>query len=319
MLTLKKISENTGLQYDKRLKMAFGRYQGYEVSILQTESAAQLLVTFWVKRHDGMPVNPEELWQTSSLDKKIKLKFSYTGHSLRIQMMPKAFSGGVYKHLESFLENFTDELREKQYVNCCNECGAESQLFQCQTGQSTQLLCDTCYAKCQSQAAQAVQETASKKSNMLAGLVGAFVGSLIGVGLWVIIYQMGYISAVCGIALSVFAFKGYEKFSGKLDKKGIIATCILCIIMVYFAQKLSLTTEIYLYFQSETDINFFDAYSFVSDCMEDPEIRTEFYSNLAIGYLLSVIGSFSIVRDALVKLKTQHTVNRLQEPQCLEL
>ena len=146
MLTLKKISENTGLQYDKRLKMAFGRYQGYEVSILQTESAAQLLVTFWVKRHDGMPVNPEELWQTSSLDKKIKLNFSYTGHLLRIQMMPKAFSGGVYKHLESFLENFTDELREKQYVNCCNECGAESQLFQCQTGQSTQLLCDTCYA-----------------------------------------------------------------------------------------------------------------------------------------------------------------------------
>lgn len=94
------LSENTGLQYDKRLKMAFGGYQGYDVSILQTESAAQLFVTFWVKRHDDIPVNPEELWHTSSLSKKIKLKFSYTGHSLRIQMMPKAFSGGVYKHLE---------------------------------------------------------------------------------------------------------------------------------------------------------------------------------------------------------------------------
>lgn len=319
MPTLKRISENTGLQYDRHLQTAFGRYRGYDVSIAQTELAAQLFVTFWVKRHDGMPVNAEELWETSPLSKKIKLKFSYAGHSLRIQLLPKAFSGGVYKHLEAFLEKFTDELREKQYMNCCNECGIESGLSQCRTGQSTQLLCDACYAKCQAQAAQAVQETASKKSNMLAGLVGAFAGSLIGVGLWVIVYQMGYISAICGIALSVFAFKGYEKFSGKLDKKGIVATCILCIIMVYFAQKLSLATEIYLYFRSEVDISFFDAYSFVTDCFEDPEIRSEFFMNLAMGYILSIIGSFSIVREALVKLKTQHAVHRLQEPESIAL
>ncbi len=49
-----------------------------------------------------------------------------------------------------------------------------------------------------------------RKENVLAGLVGAFLGSLIGVACIVGIGQMGYVASISGLVMAVCAIKGYS-------------------------------------------------------------------------------------------------------------
>ena len=48
-----------------------------------------------------------------------------------------------------------------------------------------------------------------KRENVLAGIVGAFLGSLIGVACIVIVGQMGYVASICGLVMAVCSLKGY--------------------------------------------------------------------------------------------------------------
>ena len=59
-----------------------------------------------------------------------------------------------------------------------------------------------------------------KRENVPAGIVGAFLGSLIGVACAVLIGQLGYVASVSGLVMAVCALKGYELLGGSLTKKG---------------------------------------------------------------------------------------------------
>ena len=52
----------------------------------------------------------------------------------------------------------------------------------------------------------------SSGSNVLAGLVGAFLGSLVGVVLWLVVYKLGYIAGISGAVMVICAMMGYNKF-----------------------------------------------------------------------------------------------------------
>ncbi len=52
-----------------------------------------------------------------------------------------------------------------------------------------------------------LHEQNQKKENWLAGIVGAFIGSLIGVGVIILLGQLGYVAALSGIAMAVCALK----------------------------------------------------------------------------------------------------------------
>ena len=49
-----------------------------------------------------------------------------------------------------------------------------------------------------------------KRENVPAGIVGAFLGSLIGVACAVLIGQLGYVASISGLVMAVCALKGYE-------------------------------------------------------------------------------------------------------------
>ena len=60
------------------------------------------------------------------------------------------------------------------------------------------------------------------EENVVAGVVGAFLFSLVGGVLWFLLYQMGYIAAISGFIGIICAMKGYSFFSKGESKKGII-------------------------------------------------------------------------------------------------
>lgn len=49
-----------------------------------------------------------------------------------------------------------------------------------------------------------------RPENVVAGVVGAFLGTLLGVVCTVVIGQLGYVASVSGLIMAVGALKGYE-------------------------------------------------------------------------------------------------------------
>ena len=73
---------------------------------------------------------------------------------------------------------------------------------------------------------------------MIGGIVGALVGSLLGVACIVILSQLGYVAALSGVVMAVCTLKGYEIGSGKLSKRGIVISVILMLVMTYVGDRL---------------------------------------------------------------------------------
>ena len=138
------------------------------------------------------------------------------------------------------------------------------------------------------------KETVS--SNVVTGIVGAFLGSLVGVAMWVIVYKLGYIAGMSGAVMVICAMMGYKKFGKCLDIKGIIICVVLCIGMIYISQRLSVSLQLYKEFSDYGyDMAFSDCYKEMFDILDVVDQKSTFWGDLAIGYLLFVIASVSYV------------------------
>ena len=137
------------------------------------------------------------------------------------------------------------------------------------------------------------------KSNFIPGLVGAFLGSLIGVALWVGIYHLGYIAGIAGAVMIVCSFAGYEKLGKGLDVKGIITCVVMSILMLYVAGRISVSLELYLELKDYIGGTFFDYYRGMFDLLASVDEVGSFWGDLGMGYFLFVIVSVSYVVRAL--------------------
>ena len=142
---------------------------------------------------------------------------------------------------------------------------------------------------------------AEKKGNMLLGFIGAVGGSLVGVALWLVISLVGFIAGIAGFVMLKFALLGYQKLSGKLDKKGAIISLFVAAFMVFGANVLDFVVSICkAYFQFEAS---FDPVRFVVvnflDLMTEYDMWRGFWVNLVIGYGLSIWSSFSLIGSIL--------------------
>ncbi len=136
-----------------------------------------------------------------------------------------------------------------------------------------------------------------KKSNMFLGILGAVGGSLIGVLLWLGISLMGFIAGIAGFVMLKFALLGYEKLSGRLDKKGAVISLIIAACMVFFANVLDYVVTICrAFFQWEASL---DTVLYVignfGTLMTKADCWGGFALNLIIGYALSIWSSFQLI------------------------
>lgn len=135
------------------------------------------------------------------------------------------------------------------------------------------------------------------KSNLAAGIVGAFLGALIGCVLWIIIWKLGYIAGIAGFVIGVCALKGYEMLGKSLDIKGAIATVIIMIAMIFFANKLAWSIDAYEALK-DYGWTFFDIFRELDYILEESELTSAYTKDLIIGYFLTALSSFKLIIGA---------------------
>ncbi len=131
-------------------------------------------------------------------------------------------------------------------------------------------------------------EVKQRQENVLAGLVGAFLGSLLGVACIVIVGQLGYVTAISGLVMAVCSIKGYELLGGRISRKGAVIACLLTILMTYIGNKLDFAIATAQYFE----VDIFTAFRAVDDLLEEEILNVSAYwSNLGMLYLFTLIGA----------------------------
>ncbi|MBQ9151581.1 MAG: hypothetical protein IJX72_04965 [Clostridia bacterium] len=77
--------------------------------------------------------------------------------------------------------------------------------------------------------------TPDVEENVLFGAVGAFLFSLVGGVVYVVLSMVGYLSALSGLIGVVCAIKGYTFFAKKESKRGVVIAVIMAAVVIIIA------------------------------------------------------------------------------------
>ena len=135
---------------------------------------------------------------------------------------------------------------------------------------------------------------AARRENVALGLLGAFLGSLVGAVLIVVLSRIGVVAALSGIVMSLAALKGYEKFAGGISGLGIALTCLIIVAMVFAADWVDWA----IVAAREFDISFFEALQILPDLFDLGAIdSSEYGSNLGMLYAFTALGAAPVIID----------------------
>ena len=158
-------------------------------------------------------------------------------------------------------------------------------------------------------ALDAQMPAAPKQEQVLMGVVGSFLFSLLGAVLYFLVYQTGFIAGACGLVSMILAIFGYQLFSGvKNSMKGIVTSVVMLVVSVLVAEYFCVSYEIYNAFKEDYAITFFDAVRATPDFIFDPEsseLLLVCVKDVLIALALGAVASFNYVRAALVKSRAE--------------
>ena len=151
-------------------------------------------------------------------------------------------------------------------------------------------LCQNCLTQLEAALQNNREQKRAKKSNLVPGLVGAFLGALIGVVLWVLAGKLGYINIISWVTIIMdfCALKGYEKFGGSLDLKGLIGSLVIVFVLIYFANRLATAWIVYDALK-EMGWSFSDCFQQLNMIMDLSGVTNLYYRDLAVGYGMTVV------------------------------
>lgn len=148
----------------------------------------------------------------------------------------------------------------------------------------------------------------AESENVLAGIVGAFLFSLIGGLLYFVLYQIGVIAGICGLVMFILAQFGYRLLSG--NKKSIsipslITSIVVMLVMIFLAEYICLSFEIFQAYREEFDITFFDAIRATPNFLTESEVLGAVVQDLLFAYGFGIVATISSI-VAVVKARKKN-------------
>lgn len=129
--------------------------------------------------------------------------------------------------------------------------------------------------------------------NKIAGTAGALIGAVLGIFIWCIIGLFGRIAWVGGFAICVCSLGGYYLLGKDMSKIGLGIVAAIVIASVYIATRMNWAIGLYREFD---DLSLWWCFKNILTLLEMAGDKSAFYKDLAIGYVMTVLGGFSTLR-----------------------
>ena len=210
-----------------------------------------------------------------------------------IMEMKNSNYGHVSDHLSEGLNGLVSFLAEHGYTPCCQICGQAKEAAPYLIEREPQYICPDCAGQAQKEKKGLEQQDQYKEENVAAGIIGAFLGSVLGFICIVLCGKLGYITAISGIVMGICTIKGYELLSGKVTKKGIVFSVMLILIMAYCGDRLGWAMEV----SKVWDIGVMEAFKILPELVKEGYIDSMAYlRNLVMLFIFTFGGAIPMMR-----------------------
>ena len=151
--------------------------------------------------------------------------------------------------------------------------------------------------------AEAVPEE-STAVTLLKALLGAVVGSLPAVFLWIVLGKAGYVAAIAGFFMFLGSIIACDKFTSKSSNMNIWAGVVICavvmIINVYLCERFvwswEMSDALNEYSEGEYHIGIFDCFRNFTEFTALLEVQEDFTLSLVKSYIFALLGGVAGVR-----------------------
>ena len=308
------VAAATGLRYDEGNDVFHGQRDGFDFIVYPVDESHPYMMVLHTaaKSPDGSTLEKNKVKEFQKSNKNV----AYLGQKnmdIRVSMKSQSNAEKLKGALTESIAATTAFLRANGYHPCCDLCGQEVETGALKMGGEYYHMCPDCETKMRGDIAMKEQQTAQKKENIIGGIVGAFLGSLLGALSVLVLSQLGYVAALSGVIMAVCVLKGYEMLGGKLTKKAVVISCVIMILMTYFADRVD--WAIILFREgggSEAGYNVFECYRLVPAAIYSEIIDMGSYiANLLLLYVFVALGAVPTVRGRMKEKKEAGIITRL--------
>lgn len=293
---LKRLAAENGMKMAKGC--AYGELGGFLVSLFNENNFRSMYINYAA----GANV-PEENEKRARLDAFLASAkaqgnvLSYNVLNDGVQMSFRANGKGMAS-LRALLPQLLGALAQEGFIGtaCCSRCGGAAdgtEKIVLQNGRA-QLMHEACITALADEQREAVQQQSHSGNNYWMGLLGAVLGTLVGLIPWVLLARAGYFASIAGFLIGLCAKKGYELFRGKLGRPKLVALIICSVLGVVLAQYVDVLIELIIgldgYFFSFGEMIVLTA-QFI---LTVPEVLTPFLINLALGLVFALAGLWGV-------------------------
>ena len=301
------LAQSLGLRMDEAGGALYGKRGAYDLLIYPNNEnyPYMLTVTVSAQRSAG-PLEKDACKQFKREHKPVSaLVHNGTAISMSLKNYPKLHI--LQQNLNESINALVSFLQAEGFRNCCQTCGKDNPV-PCFVSGGYMQLCPECFSKIQHDKSMDYTQKQNKGENVIGGIVGAFLGSIVGVISMLIFSQLGYVAALSGVIMAICTFKGYEMLGGKLSKKGIFISAILMILMTLLGDRLDWAILI----ARELEVDFFTAFQVFPELLGIGAIEMGNYiANLAMLYLFTLAGAIPTIVSTVRNRKLEGQVYRL--------
>lgn len=289
------LAGQAGLTFDVATGTIYGQRNGFDILAFAADARYpyQLKAMITAGRAGG-PLD-RDTWR--SFIKEYKPVSNVRNEGNVVEMFLQS-SGNQEKFCANFIgsvDALIGFLIANGYTNCCQYCGQPVETGPYYVNGAYAHLCPNCAASVSQKLAMDSEQNKQKKDNVVTGIVGAFIGSILGVLCIVIIGQLGYVAAISGIIMAVCTLKGYELLGGKLTTKGIIISVVLMIVMTYIGDRIDTAILV----TRELGYDFLYSFQIVPTLLDQLVLDAgAYWGNLALVYVFVLIGAVPTVYSA---------------------
>ena len=307
-----------GLRYDETNRVIYGQKDGYDLLIYAEDKSYPYVMTIDTSaRRSSGGLTKEE---SKELVKSCKglTGVESDGNLVKAKMFLRAGAKqeALIETLRESISAFTAFLTGKGYTPCCSVCGQNVEVSGFKAGLSYMHLCPECEGQMRNNVAN-VAEKQRAKDNVPAGIVGALVGSLLGVATIILFGQMGYVAAVSGVVMAYACLKGYELLGKNLTVRGVVICVVIMVVMTYLGNRADLALKLVRESHGSPSYTFIDWFRELPELLKKAEAETKakvmasYVGSLALTYLFVLAGAVPIVWGRLKDRKASRSMVKI--------
>lgn len=290
-----------GCLKDFRNHMA-GIYRGYRI-IIEQDGRKYLIK---INAQSSVDINNEILneFLRKQQEKNPEIvNLQIYSFSVVLEASLSAQNKNISDSFNAIIEPVIDFLVKGRYASACEVCGTNTSAIGCyEINGEHHYLCEQCAAEVnatlqKNQNPPAKRPARQPQSSFIAGIGGAAAGALIGCVLWIIIYKLGFVGGVAGIAVAFCSFRGYEFLGGSLDKKGVLCSIAIMAILIFITNKLAWSWG----FSStlkDFGYKFGEIFGNLSAFLKESKLTLTYWTELLVGYALVAVYAFPEIARA---------------------